>query len=388
MTTSQQKMLLEVKNVGFRFSSVSGDRLSLVPRLEVSKGEILVILGPNGCGKSTLSKYICKMAQKDTKHGGIIRNSDPLLVWQTKELFPTSVEMNLRLVGGDDREIEELLDEFRLTSLRSKPAASLSGGEQQRLALARAVLAARRNRGLVILDEPDQNLDRDSASLVTDVVRKLCKVDGNTGAIVITHSFQLLRSLGLLGGCKVAVYERIPYPSSSASKSIDIFALHEAVDYNIFLQKPLSPYGAFLLGYDNVFCIQKGIEQTFLNLKDPQELQPNTDYDLCIIPATALTICADIPQDKDYVKVEKVGFSEARFGRDYSRRYKICSDLADLYLVVAALSMDDLPDEGYIYFEDKRVIRESSPKLLPLVVDNVNYLLKNHKRGANDTGLG
>ena len=385
MINAQVNRLLEVKGVGFRFSSASGELLSLVPRLEISKGEIIVILGPNGCGKSTLSKAICGIARSDTKHGQIIPSEycDPLLVWQSKELFPTSVEMNLSLIGGSSKEIGDILQEFNLLSLRSKPAASLSGGEQQRLVLARALLASRKNRGLVIFDEPDQNLDPDSASLVTDVVRQLCSEAGNAGVIVITHSFQLLRSLGGIGRCRVAVYEKIPFRNNdSMNKSMDVYALHQPVDFNHFLEQPLSPYGAYLLGYENVFCIPNGIEQSFYNLQDPHNMQLDVNYDLFLIPAVALGCSADKPEGKESVRVVKAGLPEMRICRDFSRRYevtdKVTDDKAKLYLVVAAPHENELPDDGYVYIKDDLMVRRNSQvsELLPLLNDDLDYLMK------------
>lgn len=180
--------------------------------LEVAEGELLVLVGPSGCGKSTLLRAIAGL---DAAEGRILlRGTDVSslpaerrrigLVFQDHALFPhLRVDQNLtfgvRHLGRRERAalVDELLELVRLPGLAKRYPHELSGGEQQRIALARA-LAPR--PPVVLLDEPFANLDaslRDS--LRSDVIAALR--ERHTSAILVTHD----RDEALLMGDRVAV---------------------------------------------------------------------------------------------------------------------------------------------------------------------------------------
>jgi branched-chain amino acid transport system ATP-binding protein len=163
--------LLEVNSVGVRYgNAVAVDEATL----RVDEGEWVALIGPNGAGKSSLLKAILGLVA----HGGEIRFAgrrlDRLRAWsrqrlgigyapEGRRLFPgLSVEQNL-LVGGynlpDDRVragIERAFEIFpRLGERRRQSAGTLSGGEQQMLALARALMSRPR---LLLVDEASLGL--------------------------------------------------------------------------------------------------------------------------------------------------------------------------------------------------------------------------------------
>jgi tungstate transport system ATP-binding protein len=153
------------------------DRISLT----ISAGDPTVLIGPNGSGKTTLLRVAM----------GLLRPTSGRITWDGLERVPAfrtamlfqrpamlrrsaagNIAYALASVGVPrterPRRVEELLALVRLEGLGSRPARSLSGGEQQRLALARTLA---RDPTVLFLDEPAASLDPAAAKSIEDVVR-------------------------------------------------------------------------------------------------------------------------------------------------------------------------------------------------------------------------
>jgi ABC-type Fe3+/spermidine/putrescine transport system ATPase subunit len=169
--------------------------------LDLPAGAVTAILGPSGSGKTTLLSVIAGLLRPD--RGAVRLDSADVtrtppesrrlgVVFQDLRLFPfldgrANVEFPLRLRGLSPRErparIEEALALAGATGFASRAPDTLSGGEQQRLALARA-LAGR--PGALLLDEPFAWLDAQTRRTVREEVRSLCRALRLT-AVVVTH---------------------------------------------------------------------------------------------------------------------------------------------------------------------------------------------------------
>lgn len=167
--------------------------------LEVTDGEIVAVLGPSGSGKSTLLRTIAGLvdpAAGEVRWDGRSMDGVPThkrrfgLMFQGYALFPhmtvaANVGFGLKMAGHDGigTEVNEALSWVGLEGFGDRRVESLSGGEQQRVALART-LAPRPD--LVMLDEPLGALDRNlRQKLVTDTRQVL--EDRGVTAIVVTH---------------------------------------------------------------------------------------------------------------------------------------------------------------------------------------------------------
>jgi len=140
------------------------DRLSLI----LAAGEPTVLIGPNGAGKSTVLRAAMGLLQPTS--GRIVRDGEPrrAIVFQRPTMLRRTVEANIRyaMVGAD--RTRELLALVGLEHAATRPARRLSGGEQQRLALARALA---RDPSVLFLDEPTASLDPASTKAIEDLVR-------------------------------------------------------------------------------------------------------------------------------------------------------------------------------------------------------------------------
>jgi ABC-type lipoprotein export system ATPase subunit len=174
--------------------------------LEVRAGQTIAILGPSGCGKSTL---LALAAGLDRASAGDVRSLGTSLVTQSEaeladyrarrvgivfqsgNLWPTlSAEENvvaaLRLAGVEapHRRAAEALEELGLAERAGHRARALSGGEQQRVAIAAAVA---RRAPLVLADEPTGELDAANQQIVLTALRRLPASHGSA-VVVVTHS--------------------------------------------------------------------------------------------------------------------------------------------------------------------------------------------------------
>jgi iron(III) transport system ATP-binding protein len=203
---------------------------------EVTDGELMVLVGPSGCGKSTLLRIIAGL--DSSARGRIVLDGTDVttlpperrrigLVFQDHALFPhRSVEQNIAFGlrhldrSSRRRRVAELLDLVRLPGVAKRYPHELSGGEQQRIALARALAP---DPAVVLLDEPFASLDTSLRDDVrTDVVTALR--ERNAAAVLVTHE----RDEALALGDRVAVMSagrvlQIDRPDEVYERPVDRF---------------------------------------------------------------------------------------------------------------------------------------------------------------------
>ncbi len=171
--------------------------------VRISSADRTVIMGPNGAGKSLFLRIIHGLIAPgagDVRWGGRAMSDDvrrrQAMVFQRPVLLRRSVAGNmdfaLSLRGAIDEEKRDaLIERVGLGNARDQPARTLSGGEQQRLALARALAL---EPEVLMLDEPTANLDPASVLMIEEIVNEAHHAGAKI--IFVTHDLSQARRLG------------------------------------------------------------------------------------------------------------------------------------------------------------------------------------------------
>ncbi len=199
--------MIELKKVSKSF----GEKIIFTDlSYKINNGEFVAIVGKSGCGKSTLlniiglldfdytgevlfnGKDVAMLKEKQVNE--YIRNNINYLFQNYALIDDESVEYNLLLALEYEKiplkekkeKVSEALDKVGLASYNNKKVYTLSGGEQQRVALARIML---KKGDIILADEPTGNLDNSNARKVMSILKQLNK-QGKT-IIMVTHNEQL-----------------------------------------------------------------------------------------------------------------------------------------------------------------------------------------------------
>lgn len=207
-----KKPLLQVTNLEVHFGHT---KILHGVDFHVNEGEVLILMGPNGAGKTVLLKSLFglfeKSAGKVVFDGSVIHPSPQKMVragmsfvGQGKRVFPSmTIEDNLKMgafLWNDKKKIEsrieELIQFFPILKKKFKQSASqMSGGEQQILSLARALMM---NPKLLVLDEPSIGL---APKIVQSVFEKIAEVNQQFGTsiVIVEHNLKSLLNIAHRG---------------------------------------------------------------------------------------------------------------------------------------------------------------------------------------------
>lgn len=184
-----KKNLISLKNICLSDKNkIILDNISF----NVESNQIITIVGPNGGGKSSLLKVLLKLRPQTS--GEVIHADDLVIGYMPQNVhfdqnLPITVERFLRFSAKKDKaSFNKICDFLNITHLLKSSIHHLSGGEVQRMLLARACL---NKPNLLVLDEPGQGLDLNGQ---TDLYRliNLCVKELNTAVVMVSHDLNLV----------------------------------------------------------------------------------------------------------------------------------------------------------------------------------------------------
>jgi len=200
--------MLNIDNVSYAYKASDRDVLKSVSA-NFEGGKFQSIVGPSGSGKTTLLSIMAGLDRP--KSGTVAIDGDDLaemdldqyrrerisMIFQSFQLFPllTAIEnvcYPMELIGIEKKAAREraaeLLESVGITAEKHRRyPANLSGGEQQRVAIARSLSSGAR---VILADEPTGNLDKENGEAVISILRKLAHEDGYC-VIVVTHNLEI-----------------------------------------------------------------------------------------------------------------------------------------------------------------------------------------------------
>ena len=189
----------QIELIDFHFHYKNGLHALNIDSLFLPQGQIIVVIGKNGAGKSTFSRCLCGLPKKFKGtakiNGKVYRKKDLLantyMVMQdvNHQLFTESVldEITLSMKEENTAKAESILDSLNLLSLEDRHPMSLSGGQKQRVAIGSAVAS---EREIIIFDEPSSGLDLRHMEQVSQNIKAL-KAMGKT-QVIVSHDLELI----------------------------------------------------------------------------------------------------------------------------------------------------------------------------------------------------
>jgi zinc transport system ATP-binding protein len=185
----RQEALVELDGAGV---SRAGRWLVRGVSLSIRKGEVLTLIGPNGSGKSTTARMALGVLNPDE---GIASRQPGLKVGYVPQkvsidwTLPLTVERFMRLTGNIGKaDVDAAMERTGVSKLRHEEVRSLSGGEFQRVMLARAIA---RKPDLLVLDEPLQGVDFSGQIVLYELISKLRNELG-CGILLISHDLHVV----------------------------------------------------------------------------------------------------------------------------------------------------------------------------------------------------
>ena len=186
-----EQPILRVNNLSLTFGQkkvLDQINLNIQPR------QIITLIGPNGCGKSTLTKVLLGLVRPDA--GKVIRSRQLRIGYMPQHLpldqrMPLNVDEFLRLTRRSTRAaVDHWLERLNITSLKHQSVHDLSGGEWQRVLLARALLV---EPELLVLDEPVQGVDVQGQLELYQLIPQL-RDELGCAVLMISHDLHLVMS--------------------------------------------------------------------------------------------------------------------------------------------------------------------------------------------------
>jgi len=227
---------LSIENISMRFDLKNGSSVQALKdvSLDIKEGEIITVLGPSGCGKTTLLNIVAGFLAPT--EGKVVLNDfqqGALFEWMNVQ---QNVAFGPRMKGmpkaEQNEKVKHLLEVVGLAEFEDKAVYELSGGMQQRVALARCLA---NEPDVILMDEPLGALDALTREKMQGLVLKLWKETGKT-ILLITHSVEEAVLLGerllVLAPRPGRVYKEYNLPFAEMGVNMDLREVKKSEGYS------------------------------------------------------------------------------------------------------------------------------------------------------------
>lgn len=262
---------LDIRNISMVFELPNKDAIEVIKQvsLAISKGELVTILGPSGCGKTTLLNIIAGFIRPSS--GQVLLNqhcvntpgADRGMVFQQGALFEWmdvahNIGFGLKMQGQKkiniQKSVDELLNMVGLQGFGSKHIYELSGGMQQRVALARCLA---NDPEIILMDEPLGALDALTREKMQELILQIWQQTGKS-IIMITHSVEEALLLG----------ERVVIMAPRPGRIIEEYRPPFAHMINLRDIRKIKKQDAFINYRDEILSIIWNMEEQIMGLQN------------------------------------------------------------------------------------------------------------------------
>ncbi|MBU6338604.1 MAG: ATP-binding cassette domain-containing protein [Rickettsiales bacterium] len=183
--------LVSLENISFK---INDQKIINNISLNLKKGEITTLIGPNGGGKTSIARIALGILEPSS--GKVIRNSDLKIGYMPQKInidktIPLTVESFLRLsiqnIKFDD-EVKSLISRLKIDSLLNKQIHEISGGQMQKVLFLRAII---NKPDLLVLDEPTQYMDINATEEFYQIIDEIRKAQ-NCAILLISHDLHMV----------------------------------------------------------------------------------------------------------------------------------------------------------------------------------------------------